>query len=195
MWGCSHSCCGSSACVLAVERGNYRHYGRWQTCALPSHSQPTLSSVNMKSSCLSAGTLVHAFLVATVYSSLISVMDSDIPSGIPRTSGLFVEPTGFGGAGGDSKKRPLKSNWLQPHKLKVLDVVNVVFGFHHREENTVWAPQHSLLDSVTFIRLTTCSSKVNKLHNMSIMYLVLFKTLSTSLFASGWCLSFLLGSF
>lgn len=65
------------------ERGNYHHYGGWLTFTLSSHSQPTFFSVSMKSRCLYA----NVFITATVYSTLISVRHSDIPDGIPRTSG------------------------------------------------------------------------------------------------------------
>lgn len=65
------------------ERGNYHHYGEWLTFTLSSHSQPTFFSVSMKSRCLYA----NVFITATVYSTLISVRHSDIPDGIPRTSG------------------------------------------------------------------------------------------------------------
>lgn len=67
----SHSCRDLSACVL-LERGNYHHY-----CP-SSHSQPTPSSVSMNSRCLSASTLLTAFIKATVYST-DQCEGSDIP--------------------------------------------------------------------------------------------------------------------
>lgn len=64
---------------MRVSVGERKWSPLWSS-AHPSHSQPTLSSVSMKSRCQACDTLVDAFIIDTVYSSLIHW-------GIPRTSG------------------------------------------------------------------------------------------------------------